>query len=209
VANGGFTTIHASHIVQPGHECPPIPALTLTLLAPDSLLCSGDPNQPLPLNGQLLVENLTGAACDNIQVTLVGGIGVTGGFSSNLGSLAPGDSLVLPFLLEALTPWCGQQRQYSFIVESDQTAAQVLQGQFFLPCCGKPEVTIEYILGTDLLHLEWTAVTGADSYQVYGVEQGWPAPGTATLLATTPDTWLDLPRLSQPPTRFFVVTAQY
>jgi hypothetical protein len=205
--NGGFTTIHASQATTWPRAR--LPALTLTLMAPDSLSCSGDPSQPLPFSGQLLVENLTGAACDYIQVSLVGGIGVVGGFSLNLGTLAAGASHLQNFALEGLPPFCGGQLGYTFLLQSNQTPVQQLDGQFYMPCCGKPEVTIEYIHDTDMIHLDWTAVVGAQAYHVYSTEQGWPVPGVSTLLGTTTDTWLEVPRLSLPPTQFIVVTAQF
>lgn len=68
-------------------------------------------------------------------------------------------------------------------------------------------VRISYHADTDVIHLEWCPLIGASEYSVHGVESGYD-PAGGSVIATTTDSWIDMPRSTLADRLFIQVTAE-
>ena len=73
---------------------------------------------------------------------------------------------------------------------------------------GLLRVTAEYRPASETLHLEWCPLFGASSYTIYGTDTEWLSPTLTDTVATTTDTWLDLPLGDLPVQHFYTLRAE-
>lgn len=73
---------------------------------------------------------------------------------------------------------------------------------------GLLRVTAELRLSEEVLHLEWCPLIGASVYTLYGVDAGYPEALPGNEVASTMDTFMDLPINMIPAQQFYFVTAE-
>ncbi len=73
---------------------------------------------------------------------------------------------------------------------------------------GLLRVTVEYRPATEVLHMEWCPLFGATSYTIYGQDTDGYAPVLVDTVATTMNTWLDIPLADLPHLQFYTVTGE-
>ncbi len=58
--------------------------------------------------------------------------------------------------------------------------------------------SIAYLPDTQEIHVEWCPLIGATQYELHGSTETWFEPDGSTLIATTTDSWIDVPLASLP-----------